>query len=138
MTRYAISVAGRPPLDEIAITLERHRIKRVPVLRDRRLVGILSRAGLVQALAAHAQPATPPRPGSDDPIRRQLPAELDRRTWWRTCSANTIVTESVVHYWRIVDEDDEKRAARVAAENVPDVRRIEDRRMRYTDLPSMV
>jgi len=138
MTRNVVSVSEETPLDEIATALETHRIKRVPVLRDGRLVGIVSRANFVQALAVRPQPATPARQESDDSIRRRLLAELARQAWWRTSSSTAFVTEGVVHYWGIVDEDDERRAARVAAENVSGVRGIEDHRIRASDLPSMV
>jgi len=138
MTRSVISVAEGASLHEVATVLATHRIKRVPVLRDGRLVGIVSRADFVRALAIRPQPAEPARLESDDSIRRQLLSELERQAWWRTSSSTAFVSDGVVHYWGIVDEDDEKGAARVAAENVSGVRRIEDHRIRASDLPSMV
>jgi CBS domain-containing protein len=138
MTRNVISVAEDTPIAEIATVLETHRIKRVPVLRGERLVGIVSRANLVQALAVRPRPAKPPRAKSDDSIRRQLLAELERQPWWRPSASNVIVTDGIVHYWGILDSADQKEAARVAAENVPGVRRVEDHRMRIADMPSMV
>ncbi len=138
MTRDVISVAEDTPLAEIATVLETHRIKRVPVLRGERLVGIVSRANLVQALAARPRPGKPARAKSDDSIRRQLLAELERQPWWPSSASNVMVTDGIVHYWGILDSDDQKEAARVAAENVPGVRKVEDHRMRINDLPSMV
>jgi CBS domain-containing protein len=138
MTRDVISVAEDTPIAEIATVLETRRIKRVPVLRGERVVGIVSRANLVQALAARRPSSKAPRAKGDDAIRRQLLAELERQPWWQPGASNVIVTDSIVHYWGILGSDEEKAAARVAAENVPGVRKVEDHRMRYTDLPSMV
>ena len=138
MTRDVISVAEDAPIAEIATVLETHRIKRVAVLRGERLVGIVSRANLVQTLAAQPRPGKAPRAKGDGPIRRQLLAELERQPWWQRSASNVIVTDGIVHYWGIVDSDDQKEAARVAAENVPGVRKVEDHRVRYADLPAMV
>jgi CBS domain-containing protein len=138
MTRNVISVAEDTPIAKIATVLERHRIKRVPVLRSERLVGIVSRANLVEALAARPRAGKAPRAKGDDSIRRQLLAELERQPWWRSSASTVIVTEGIVHYWGLVDSEDQKEASRIAAENVPGVRRVEDHRMRITDLPSMV
>src|ERR1700751_1969479 len=51
MTRGVLSVTEEPPVADIAVLLETNRIKRVPVLRDGKLVGIISRANLVRARA---------------------------------------------------------------------------------------
>lgn len=138
MTRQVISVEEDTPITVIANLLETHRIKRVPVLRDERLVGIVSRANLIQALAVSSRSAEELRAPSDDAIRRQLLAELDRQPWWRSTASNVIVTNGVVHYWGILDAQDEREAARIAAENVPGVRSVEDHRMRVADMPSML
>jgi CBS-domain-containing membrane protein len=138
MTRDVITVGEDTPIGEIAAVLETHRIKRVPVVRGERLVGIVSRANLVQALAARPRTGKTPRAKDDGAIRRQLLAELERQPWWLSSASNVIVTDGVVHYWGLIDSDGQKEAARIAAENVPGVRGVEDHRMRYTDLPSMV
>jgi CBS domain-containing protein len=138
MAREVVSVAQDTPVAEIATLLETRGIKRVPVLRGAQLVGIVSRANLVQALAVMKRSAiriTPPR---DEAIRGRLLGELERQPWWGPVRSNVIVTEGVVHYWGMVDSDEERNAARVAAENVPGVRGIEDHRFRYHDIPSMV
>jgi CBS domain-containing protein len=138
MTREVITVEEDTPIARIAAILETHRIKRVPVVRGERLVGIVSRANLVQALAAQSRAGTAPRTTVDDSIRLQLLGELERQPWWRSTASNVIVTDGIVHYWGLIDCDDQREAARVAAENVPGVRKVEDHRMRYADLPSML
>jgi CBS domain-containing protein len=138
MTRDVITVDEDTPIAAITARLEAHRIKRVPVLCDGRLVGIVSRANLIQALANHPRSARPSRTTSDDSLRRELLAELERQPWWRSSASSLTVTDGIVHYWGLLDDDDRTEAARVAAENVPGVRKVEDHRMRIADLPSMV
>jgi CBS domain-containing protein len=138
MSRDVITVGEDTPIAEIATVLEAHRIRRVPVLRDGRLVGIVSRADLVQALANRPRPARPSSAIRDDSIRRELLAELERQPWWRSSASSVAVIDGVVHYWGLLDYGDQPAAAHVAAENVPGVRKVEDHRMRIADLPSMV
>src|SRR5262245_49624495 len=124
MTTPVISVAPATTLPEIAKTLERHRIKRVPVVKDNKLVGIVSRSNLLQALAA----ADVSRPGAHDDraIREQLLAELQKQHWVHMGLKNVVVQDGVVSLWGMVSSDDELRALRIAAENVPGVKGVED------------
>ncbi len=52
MTPKVVSVAEQTPVDDIALILTSNRFKRVPVLRDERLVGIVSRADIVRMIAS--------------------------------------------------------------------------------------
>ncbi len=125
MTRNPVTVSEDTPIGEIAQLLERRRIKRVPVLRERELVGIISRANLLQGLAARKDEG--PAPSTDDRSIRQQAAEiLDREDWLTHGSFNVIVTDGVVEIWGWVDSDPERRAIMVAIENVPGVRSVED------------
>src|ERR1700730_6324660 len=54
MTRERVPVPEDPPLDEVVRLMERHRIKRLPVLRDGKLVGIVTRANIMHALVSLA------------------------------------------------------------------------------------
>jgi CBS domain-containing protein len=128
MTTDVVTVAPDTPVAEIATLLERRRVKRVPVVEGRRVVGIVSRSNLVQALAARGGQISTDDTG-DGAIRARLTAELDRHAWWRSTTSNVIVTDGVVHYFGTVDDDTHRQAARVAAENVPGVRRVEDHRV---------
>jgi len=134
MTREVISVSEQEPVAAIAILLGEGRIKRVPVLRDGRLVGIVTRANLVQALASRSGEAAAEGALGDAAIRTRLLEELEPQAWWRADS-NVLVADGVVHFWGVCENDAEKQAARVAAENVPGVRRVEDHRVRYVELP---
>ena len=50
--------------------------------------------------------------------------ELERQPWWQRYSSVATVSEGVVHYWGLLDSEDEREAARVAAENIPGVRNV--------------
>lgn len=124
MTSSVISVGPAATLPEIAATLERYRIKRVPVVEDKKLVGIITRSNLLQALAATdvSRPSVP----DDRAIRQQLLAELQKQPWVHMALKNIMVQDGVVSLWGMVSTDDERQALRIAAENVPGVKRVED------------
>ena len=138
MTREVVSVAPDTGIAEVASILERHGVRRVPVLQDGRLLGIVSRANLVQALAGTAQGAVRATPPSDRAIRARLLAELQQQSWWRRGTSTVEVSDGQVTYRGTVESADERDAARIAAENIPGVRAVEDFRPEMRDLPSMV
>jgi CBS domain-containing protein len=125
MTHDVVTVADTTPIAEIAQLLEARRIKRVPVMRDGRLVGIVSRRNLLQALASRLQ--APPVTADDRTIREAFYAEL-RRQAWAGCpgSINAVVADGVVHLWGVAQDDELRQALVVAAENIPGVRTVED------------
>ena len=125
MTRDLISVTETTPVADIAILLETNRIKRVPVVRDGKLVGIVSRANLVRALGMTIN--EPSSTEADDrTIRDKLLAELKAQRWAEVSPANVTVKDGIVHLWSSYLSEQEKRALVVAAENTPGVRRVED------------
>ena len=138
MTREVVSVAPDTAAAQVASVLETHGIKRLPVLDDGRLVGIVSRANLVQALARTAQDVVGVAPPSDQAIRALLLAELQQQPWWRHGASSVEVDDGRVTYRGMVESADEREAARIAAENIPGVRAVEDFRPEMRDLPSMV
>jgi len=127
MTREVISVTDTTELADIATLLETKMIKRVPVVRDGKLVGIVSRANLVRALAAAGAQMTTEAAGDDRTIRAKLLAELKGQEWVHAWAADIIVRDGVVHLWCSDDRpEEERRALRVAAENIPGVRGVEE------------
>jgi CBS domain-containing protein len=127
MTRDVISVGEKTDLAAVAILMETKRIKRVPVLRDGMIVGIISRANLVRALACSQSASASPVEGDDRTIRANLLAELGGRKWVKLWAEDIIVQDGTVHFW-LSDErsEAEREALRIAAENVPGVRRVEE------------
>jgi len=127
MTSDVISVSDTSELADIANLLETKRIKRVPVVRDGKLVGIVSRANLVRALAAAGSRLTADTTTDDRTIRQKLLQELQAQKWVHTWAADIIVRDGVVHIWVSDDRPDgERQALRVAAENIPGVRGVEE------------
>ena len=126
MTRDVISVADTTPVADIAVLLETNRIKRVPVLRDDKLVGIVSRANLVRALAMTVNEPASGDETDDRTIRDKLLAELKAQKWAEVSPANVTVKDGVVHLWSSYFSEQEKRALVVAAETIQGVRRVED------------
>ena len=133
MTREVISITETTELADIAMLLETKRIKRVPVLRDDKVVGIVSRANLVRALAATSSDATIDTEDDDRAIRAKLLAELMKQEWFlakewlKIWAADITVRDGVVHFWFSVDHsEDERQAARVLAGSVAGVRRVEE------------
>ncbi len=126
MTRNVLSVVEETPVADIAVLLETNRIKRVPVLRDGKLVGIVSRANLVRALAMTITQSASGAEAGDRTIRDKLLAELKAQKWAEVSPANVTVKDGVVHLWSSYLSEREKRAIIVAAENTPGVRRVED------------
>ena len=132
MTREVISVTETTDLAEIAMLLETKRIKRVPVLREGQIVGIVSRANLVRALAVTKSDAVDDA-DDDRTIRAKLLAELMGQEWFKTqdwfkiWAADVIVRDRVVHFWLVANQtEEERRALRVAAENIAGVQRVEE------------
>lgn len=137
MTREVVAVDETTELAEIASLLETKRIKRVPVLREGRLAGIVSRANLVRALAAAGGTLAVPTAPDDRAIRERLLAELNGREWARVWPQDIVVQDGTVHLWVSDDRSEaEREALRVAAENVPGVRRIEQHLVPSPILPS--
>ena len=131
ITREVLSVSDTTPVADIAILLETNRIKRVPVLRDGKLVGIVSRANVVRELAMTINEPSSSAEADDRTIRDRLLAELKAQKWAEVSPANVTVKDGVVHLWSSYYSEQEKRALVVAAENIPGVRRVEDH-MRLT------
>ena len=135
MTREVFSVEELATLGEIADLLETKHIKRVPVVHDGKIVGIVSRADLLKVLAGGG--AKTAHEEQDRTIRAQLLAELREQKWADASEGRVVVSDGVVHLWGIVGSEDERRALRIVAENTPGVRGIEDHTEFAPALPVM-
>lgn len=135
MTRAVVAVGEDAPLSEIAGLFESRAVRRVCVIQERKVTGIITRADIVRAFAAKAERPRDERPLADDVIRSELLAELTRQRWWRPEWSIVTVDDGVVQFRGVIDTPEEKAAARVAAESIPGVRGVEDHRARLADLP---
>jgi CBS domain-containing protein len=124
MTREVVTVGELADLGEIAELMETRHIKRILVVHDGKIVGIVSRADLLQVLASGG--ATTADENSDRLIRERLLAELRTQKWASPAEANVVVSDGVVHFWGTVGSEEERTALRVVGENIPGVRGIED------------
>jgi CBS domain-containing protein len=125
MTSGAISVPEDTPLSEIATLFERKRIKRVPVVKDGKLVGIVSRSNLIQALAS-AVGRLDQHDEMDRRIRLELLSRLKDQPWTGFGDRNVTVGDRVVHLWGLVGSEEERKALLALAEAVPGVSRVSD------------
>jgi len=125
MTPNPYTVTESTPVTEVVQLMERHRIKRVPVVCGRRLVGIVSRADLLRALARLAR-ATETVATNDAEIRERVMAELRRQSGAPLDLINVIVRDRIVELQGTITEDSARQAMVVAAENVPGVRAVHD------------
>jgi CBS domain-containing protein len=136
MTTDVVAVQPDTLLGEVAGILETRRIKRVPVTQAGRLVGIVSRANLVQALASVPDEPASDVTLSDGEIRAMLMGELAGRKW-AFAGRNIVVTDGVVHLWGVFQSMEAVDAVRVAAQNIPGVKRVEDHTEPYQMMPGI-
>jgi CBS domain-containing protein len=112
-------------LRDIATALEKNRIKRVPIVAKGQVVGIVSRANIIQALAGlHERPER--KITSDSMIRKNVMKQIKSGKWSKGSLLNVTVQSGRVHLWGVVDSEPEKQAARAAAELVEGVKAIEN------------
>lgn len=125
MTKPAITVTETADLAEIARLLETKRIKRVPVIRDGKLVGIVSHADIVRALVAVGPKWNQPV-SSDEKVRTDMMSELKKLPFAIAAHTNVIVDDAAVHVWGHVDSPEQRRAILLAAEEKAAGRKVVD------------
>ena len=122
MTRGVVVATEEMLLDTAVHLMESKRVKLLPVLRDGKVVGILSRANLLHALAS-CVPSD--RATSDVEISKALQSAIEKLRWVPR-QFHFVVKDGVVDLWGIITYDQQRQALRVAAENIPGVRRVRD------------
>jgi CBS domain-containing protein len=129
MTRDVITTSPQAPLHEVAALMEKNAVKRLPVLENGQLVGVVSRANLLQAVASARQllDIAP----TDKAIRDRILASLKKEAWSHTGLLNVTVTNGVVDLWGVADSDAERKAIRVAAESAAGVGAVHDNLVTY-------
>jgi CBS domain-containing protein len=125
MTEKVISVGYDWPLEEVVLTMETNRIKRVPVTRDGRVVGVVSRSDLLRALISRVRDAAPP--ASDDrALRSAILDALEKQSWAPTTTLNVTVAKGVADVWGTITNEAERHAIRVVVENTPGITAVHD------------
>ena len=128
MTREVITASPDTSVADIATLLEKRRIKRVPIVENGKIVGIVSRANLLQGLASLRDKA--PRTQPDDAaIREKVMEKLQNERWAKPALISVTVQDGTVDLWGIVESQTERKAVHVLAEITPGVRAVNDNLM---------
>jgi CBS domain-containing protein len=125
MSETVIAASENTSISELATLFERHRIKRVPILRDGKLVGVVSRSKLIQALASEPA-ATQHDEHGDRAIKLDILARLGDQSWTGFGERNIVVANGTVHIWGLVASPEERKALHALVESVPGVQSIVD------------
>jgi len=125
MTEDVVCIAQDSPLEDVVEVMEKHRIKRLPVTADGKVIGVVSRADLLRALIGRVRNAEP-LASDDRTIRTAIMAALESQSWAPTTTLNVTVADRVVDIWGTITNEEERRGIRVIAENAPGVQAVHD------------
>lgn len=135
MTTDVVSVTPQDSLTEVVRLMERHRVKRLPVVEAGRLVGIVSRANLVRAMLCNL---SEPAELSDTAIRDRILEEIRQQPWGPRHSVDVRVTAGVVELSGTTTDDRERTALCVLAENTAGVKAVRHRLVWVEPLSGLV
>jgi CBS domain-containing protein len=124
MTPDPVTATEEMPLEDIVQLMEKKHVKRLPVMRGDRLVGIVSRANLLRAVAELARHVPDPT-ADDDHIRNRIIAAISKQDW-QPFGFNVIVRDGIVHLSGVITAEASRTASVIAAENVEGVKRVHD------------
>lgn len=119
------TVSETASLEEIVELMERHRIKRVPVLCGSEVVGIVTRSNLMRAMVSVAR-AAPPTATDDMAIRQRLMDEIQKAEWAPSATIDVVVRDGIVEFWGAIIDERQREALKVAAENIAGVKAVKD------------
>jgi CBS domain-containing protein len=125
MTENVQTVSENTSLEDVVRLMEKHRIKRVPVLRGDAVVGIITRSNIMHAMVSLARSA-PPAAKDDASIRQRLLDEIRKEQWAPSATTNVVVHDGVVELWGVIVDERQREALKVAAENIPGVKAVKD------------
>lgn len=122
MTRPAICVAPGTPLTEVVRLMERSRVKRLAVVEDGKLAGLVTRADLVRAMVAHQDVAS--AASSDKALCERIEQMLRHEDWADSAYVHVQVEQGVAHLWGTVESAAQREALVVAVRGVPGIRDV--------------
>lgn len=127
MTAQPITIGETATLSDAAGLMQKHRVKRLPVLRDGVVVGLLTRMDFVRLLGQLVAPAYEEAAISDDEVKSRIRAEIAHQSWSRNCDVEITVAQGRVTLDGLVPSEVHRESVRVAADNVPGVLSVDDR-----------
>ena len=133
MSPNVVTVGKETPLSAVVHLMEEHGIKRLPVIDDGRVVGIVSRADLMSALAEYLIKPKKVSPASDESIRRTIVTEMKRQPWCPVQSLSIRVRKGFVDLSGTIFDERQRRALHVLVENVQGVKGIHDHLGEFMD-----
>lgn len=125
MTTKVITVTPEATVSDIVNLMERHHIKRIPVVKNGLVVGVVTRRSLLQGLAAIVV-GVKPSTRDDASLRSSIITEIYKLPWTPRASLNVIVQNGVVHLWGVIVDERQRKAMCLAAEGVPGVKEVHD------------
>lgn len=126
MSSPAVVAGVDDDLSTLAHKLEKTGIKRLPIVADGHLVGIVSRADILRAMAADTAFAPPARDRNDREIREAFLACIGKEPWAQSAVVNPVVIDGAVHLWGVVEDRDQRKALLAAARGLDGVKAVED------------
>jgi CBS domain-containing protein len=125
MSRNPVTVRENTPLDEVVHLMENRNIRRLPVMRSGKVVGIVSRANLMHGLVSVHRGA-PASAKTDAAIRDRILAKIDKQDWAYTATVDVVVRNGIADLWGTITDLAQREALKVLVENTPGVTRVED------------
>ena len=134
MTTTLIVIRPDAPIEAAAALLDGHKIRRLPVMEEGRLVGIVSRGDLVKTLAA----ATPAAPStvSDAQLVKEMTARMDREAWISSRTITVEAKDGVLALWGPVESETERSALETMARAIPGCRAVDNKTIVWPQLVS--
>lgn len=126
MTRDVVVIAPNERLEEAVLLMEQHGIKRLPVVENGRVVGLLSRADLVRTLAEFLRQPYEEQPIGDKDIKAAIEAELQAQPWAPVGAIRVEVLNGRVELSGAITDENQRKAIRIIAENTPGVQSVRD------------
>ena len=137
MTPNVYTTSEDSSLEEVVYLMERHHIKRLPVIQGNAVIGMISRANLMRALM-NVCGEVKPLSSDDVAIKEHLVAELKKQPWAPVATIDVFVRDGVVRLSGVLSDERERQGLRVAAENIPGVKRVEDQMVWIEPMSGMV
>lgn len=125
MSRVVTSVHEKADLAEVADILDTHRIRRVPVVKEGKLIGLISRADIVRALIQAEETSAGAKP-DDSALQTAILKEIRSQSWLSARSVSVTVKNGVAELWGLVDSEEERKALHVLVEAVDGVQGVDD------------